>query len=75
VQAAHDAANLSENYQAIKYERPSTLADLLGLGAQSSVPPSGSVLDPSRLEAAFALRLWYLAPGAELSGLFAAMRE
>jgi protease-4 len=75
VQAAHDAANLSENYQAIKYERPSTLADLLGLGAQSPVPPSGSVLDPARLEAAFAPRLWYLAPGAELSGLFAAMRE
>ncbi|HZV04408.1 MAG TPA: signal peptide peptidase SppA [Gemmataceae bacterium] len=75
VQAAHDAANLSDNYQAIKYERPSTLADLLGLGAHSSVPPSGSVLDPARLEAGFAPRLWYLAPGAELSGLFAAMRE
>jgi protease-4 len=75
VQAAHDAAKLGESYQAIKYDRPSTLADMLGLGAQSSVPPSGSVLDPARLEAGFAPRLWYLAPGAELSGLFAAMRE
>jgi protease-4 len=75
VQAAHDAANLSDNYQVIKYERPSTLADLLGLGAQSSVPPSGSVLDPARLQAGFAPRVWYLAPGAELSGMFAAMRE
>jgi protease IV len=75
VQVAHDAAKLSDSYQAIKYERPSTLADLLGLGAQSPVPPSGSVLDPARLEAGFAPRLWYLAPGAELSGLFAAMRE
>ncbi len=75
IQAAHDAAKLSDSYQAIKYERPSTLADLLGLGAQSHVPPSGTVLDPARLEAGFAPRVWYLAPGAELSGLFAAMRE
>ncbi len=75
VQAAHDAAGLSENYRAIKYERPSTLADLLGLGVRSQAPPSGSVLDPARLEAGFTPRLWYLAPGAELSGLFAAMRE
>jgi protease-4 len=75
VQAAHDAAGLSEDYQAIKYERPSTLADLMGLGVQSPASPSGSVLDPARLQAGFAPRLWYLAPGAELSGLFAAMRE
>ncbi|MHB1424775.1 MAG: S49 family peptidase [Gemmataceae bacterium] len=75
VQAAHDLAGLSDNYQAIKYERPSTLADLLGLGVQSHAVPSGSVLDPARLQAGFAPRLWYLAPGAELSGLFAAMRE
>jgi protease-4 len=75
VQAAHDAAGLSADYQAIKYERPSTLADLMGFGVQSPAPPSGSVLDPGRLEAGFAPRLWYLTPGAELSGLFAAMRE
>ncbi|HTU89491.1 MAG TPA: S49 family peptidase [Gemmataceae bacterium] len=75
VQAAHDVAGLGENYQAIKYERPSTLADLLGLGVQSPAPPSGSILDPARLQAGFTPRLWYLAPGAELSGLFAAMRE
>jgi protease IV len=75
VQAAHDAAKLGEDYQVIKYERPSTLADLLGLGAESHALPSGSVLDPARLEAGFTPRLWYLAPGAEVSGLFAAMRE
>jgi protease-4 len=75
VQAAHDAANLGEDYDVIKYERPSTLLEILGAGGQSQVPPSGSVLDPARLEAGFAPRLWYLAPGAELSGLFAAMRE
>jgi protease-4 len=75
VQAAHDAAKLSEDYQAIKYERPSTLADLMGFGVQSHALPASSVLDPARLEAGFAPRLWYLSPGAELSGLFAAMRE
>lgn len=75
VQAAHDAANLGENYQAVKYERPSTLADILGLGVESRAVPSGSLLDPARLESGFRPRLWYLAPGAELSGFFAAARE
>ena len=75
VQAAHDAAKLSEDYQAIKYERPSTLADLMGFGVESHALPAGSVLDPARLEAGFAPRLWYLTPGAELSGFFAAMRQ
>lgn len=75
VQAARDAAKLGDDYRVIQYERPSTLADLLGIGIQAPVPPSGSVLDPARLEAGFAPRLWYLMPGAEVSGLFAAMRE
>ncbi len=75
VQAAHDAAKLSEDYQAVKYERPSTLADLMGFGVESHALPAGSVLDPARLQAGFAPRLWYLSPGAELSGFFAAMRE
>jgi protease-4 len=76
VQAAHDAAGLSENYRVIKYERPSTLADVLGLGVHTpALPPSGTVLDPARLEAGFMPRLWYLAPGAEASGFLAAMRE
>jgi protease IV len=75
VQAARDAAKLSEDYQAIKYERPSTLADLMGFGVESHAVPAGTVLDPTRLQAGFTPRLWYLTPGAELSGLFAAMRE
>lgn len=75
VQAAHDAAKLGDNYRAIKYERPSTLADLLGIGVQAPAMPSGTVFDPARLEAGFAPRLWYLMSGAEMSGLFAAMRE
>jgi protease-4 len=75
VQAAGEAANLGDNYRAIKYERPSTLADLLGLGVHSHALPAGSILDPTRLEAGFQPRLWYLAPGAEASGFFAAARE
>ena len=75
VQAAHDKAGLGDNYHVIKYERPSTLLEVLGVNGQSQVVPSGSVLDPARLEAGFTPRLWYLAPGAEVSGLFAGMRE
>jgi protease IV len=75
VQAAHDAANLGDDYQVIKYERPGTLFEMLGVSGQSQALPSGSVLDPARLEAGFTPRVWYLAPGAEVSGLFAAMRE
>jgi protease-4 len=75
VQAAHDDANLGDNYQAIKYEKPSTLADLLGLGVNSHAAPAGSILDPARLEAALMPRLWYLAPGAEASGFLAASRQ
>jgi protease-4 len=75
IQSAHDAAKLGDSYEAIKYERPSTLADMLGLGAQSHVGTSGTVLDPARLQAGFMQRMWYLTPGAETSALFAAMRE
>ncbi len=75
IQAAHDAAHLDDDYQVIKYERPSTLADLLGLGVHSSAPPAGSLLDPARLESGFLPRLWYLAPGAETSVFLAATRN
>lgn len=75
IQSAHDAAKLGDSYEAIKYERPSTFADMLGLGAQSHVGTSGTVLDPARLQAGFTPRMWYLMPGAETSALFAAMRE
>ena len=74
VQEAHDKAGLGDNYEVIKYERPSTLFEMLGVSGQSHAPPSGSVLDPARLQAGFAPRLWCLAPGAEASGLFAALR-
>ena len=74
IQAAHDAASLGEDYRVIKYERPSTLAELLGLGVRSPAAPAGSLLDPARLEGGFLPRLWYLAPGAETSGFLAATR-
>ncbi len=75
IQLAHDKAGLGENYESIKYERPNSFFDVLGLGAKSHTGTSGSVLDPARLEAAFSPRVWYLMPGAETSSLFAAMRE
>ncbi len=75
IQAAHDAAGLGDHYEAIQYERPLTLLGLLGFGVHSPTPPAGSLLDPSRLEAGFMPRLWYLAPGAEASGFLAATRE
>ncbi len=75
IQAAHDAANLGDSYQAIQYERPFTLSHLLGIGGQSHAIPAGSVLDPARLEAGFLPRMWYLAPGAEASGFLAALRR
>jgi protease-4 len=75
VQFAHDKAGLGENYETIKYERPGSFLDALGLGAKTHMPTSGSVLDPARLEMGFAPRMWYLMPGAEVSSIFAAMRE
>jgi protease-4 len=75
VQNAHDAAGLGSDYQAIKYLRPSPLAELLGLGDLFEAAPSATLLDPARLEAGLTPRLWYLAPGAELSGFLAATRK
>jgi len=72
IQAAHDAVPLGEKYKAIDYERPRSLSDLL-LGARSAQP--GSLLDPGRLKNGLAPRLWYLAPGYELSGLLAAVDQ
>jgi len=74
VGAAHDAVNLGDNYEAIKYERPG-LIHLLGLDVRTPVSPADTLLDPARLEAAFMPRLWYLAPGAEASGFLAAARQ
>jgi protease-4 len=70
--AAHDAAQLGELYQAIAYERPRSLTELL-LGAR--LPQPGGLLDPGRLKNGLAPRLWYLAPGFEITGFLAAVEE
>jgi protease IV len=76
IQAAHSAAQLDkENYQAIKYEHPSLLVDLLGLSGLSPVIPAGTLLDPARLESGLMPRMWYLTSGAEASAFLAATRE
>jgi protease-4 len=71
VKAAHDTAGLGDDYKAISYERPKGLLHLL-LGAEAA-QPNGTVLEPGRLKAGLTPRLWYLAPGSELSGMLSAM--
>jgi protease-4 len=73
VQAAHDAAQLGEHYQVIEYERPASLREAL-LGVRSPTLGEG-VLDAGRLKNGLAPRLWYLAPGYELSGVLAAAEQ
>jgi protease-4 len=72
VEAARDAAQLSEKYRVIEYNRPRSLADLI-LGAQA--PNSGTVFDPTRLKNSLAPRIWYLAPGYEFTGMLAAAEQ
>jgi len=62
---------LGENYRAVKYERPPTIADLF-FGVQSAQP--APPLDAGRLAEGAAPRLWYLAPQAELAGVLTAIR-
>ena len=68
--AAKDLA-LGENYRAVQYERPPTLADLF-LGVQA--PKSAQPVDAGNLAEGAAPRLWYLAPQAELAGVLTAIR-
>ncbi len=81
IQVAHDTAQLGEHYQVIEYERPKNLRELL-FGVWSPGPergfqtnPSLGLLDPGRLKNGLAPRLWYLAPGYELSGYLAAAEQ
>jgi protease-4 len=73
VRAAHDAAQLGEHYEVIEYERPRSLRELL-FGVWSP-QPQGGLLDPGRLKNGLAPRLWYLAPGYEVSGFLAAVEQ
>ncbi len=69
VAEAKKLAGLTE-YKAIKYEKQKLLAELL-LGAKAPKAPTG-MLDPGRLKGGLLPRVWYLTPGAEMSGLLAA---
>jgi protease-4 len=69
IKVARDAANLGEDYKAIRYEKVLTLKELL-LGAHAPEPTS--LLTPARLRAGLTPRLWYLAPGSELAGILGA---
>jgi len=66
VDAAAKKAGL-ETYRAVTYHRPRTFVDsLIGAQVQAKSP-----LDLERLTIMASPRLWYLAPQAELAGLFA----
>jgi protease-4 len=68
--AAKDAGNLGSDYQVIRYRKPLTLLNLLGVQASTTAPTG--MLDPGRLRAGFTPRIWYLAPGHEVAGFLAA---
>jgi protease IV len=70
VQDAATQANLGASYRAIEYQRRKSPAELL-LGLHTRQP--ASVLEPGRLANGLAPRLWYLAPGSELSGILAGL--
>jgi protease-4 len=67
IKLAAQIANLS-NYRAVQYERDKGLVELL-LGVNTRQP---APLGPEALLSAATPRLWYLAPGFELSGAIAA---
>lgn len=74
IDEAASAAELGEDYRAIRYEKPKTLIENL-LGAQASGPaPSMDSLSLDQLHRAASPRLWYLAPGHELAGLLTGPR-
>jgi protease-4 len=69
IKAAAAAAGLT-SYNAIQYQKPRTLMDLI-LNARSTPEPAG-LLDADRLRAALTPRVWYLANGYEAAGMLAA---
>jgi protease-4 len=74
VAAAAAAADLGDDYRAVRYARPMSITSLLLGTRASAADPTPALLDPGRLESALAPRLWYLAPGYEAAGLLAAGR-
>ncbi len=71
VAEAKKLAGLDQHSKVITYDRPFNLLGSL-VGVRAANP--GPSLDPGKLAAAAAPRLWYLAPGHDLAGLLAALR-
>lgn len=70
IKEAKQAAGIGDDYKAVTYERPFSVAELLS-GASTSQQSAAS-FDPKRLASGATPRLWYLAPGAEVAGLLSA---
>ncbi|MFO0878104.1 MAG: signal peptide peptidase SppA [Gemmataceae bacterium] len=66
VKAAATLANLSE-YQAIKYQKPRTLSDLLLSQSAGSTQGNGLPMDQELLRSLLTPRVLYLAPGYEMA--------
>jgi ClpP class serine protease len=74
IKEARQQAGLSDNVEAVMYEKPNTLFGAL-LGAQAS-PLAAAQFDLGRLAQGAVPRLWYLAPQCDLASLLtAASRE
>ena len=71
IDRAKELAGL-EDARVIQYDKPLSLRELL-LGVHA--PQPASVLDPAAIRNGLAPRIWYLTPGYELSGLFAAAQS
>jgi protease-4 len=71
IKEAKQAAGIGDDYKAVTYERPFSLAEMLS-GSSASEGSKTAALDPRRLASGATPRLWYLAPGAEAAGLLSA---
>ncbi len=69
IKAAAQAAGIT-SYNAVRYEKPRTLVDMILNARGAAAPPSA--LDTERIRAALTPRMWYLAPGYEAAGLLSA---
>jgi protease-4 len=70
IKEAAQTAGLGEKYETISYDKPIALLDLLG-GIKAPDAPLG--LDPAKLGSVLTPRLWFMAPQAELAGIFGAI--
>ena len=66
IAAAAQTAGLGEKYEAITYDKPLSLLDLLSGGVKAPDAPTG--FDPAKFGSALTPRLWFMAPQTELAG-------